>query len=80
MLSMDLKRIITDVEDMAYTINGNKSKEEWDDDAIMAFSKIKHKILDKAGEISRLPESIFDAEQENDSISDFWNNLFEEGE
>lgn len=80
MLSMDLKRIITDVEDLAYTMSGNSSKDEWSSAEVLAFQKIKHKLLDKAGEISRLPESIFDADEEGDSISDFWNRIFDEEE
>lgn len=80
MLSMDLKRIITDVEDLAYTMNGNASKEEWSSAEVMAFQKIKHKLLDKAGEIGRLPECIFDADEEGDSVSDFWNSIFDEEE
>lgn len=80
MLSMDLKRIITDVEDLIYTMNGNKPKDEWDENALCAFGKIKHKLLDKAGEVARLPENIFDAENDKDSISSFWNELFNEEE
>lgn len=59
MLREDLLRLITDVEDMTYELTGNKSKEEWPDEAWAAFCKIKHKLLDKAGDIGRLPENVF---------------------
>lgn len=75
MLSLDLKRIITDVEDLLYSMNDNRPKEEWKDAELSAFNKIKHKILDKAGEIERLPENIFDSDVMNDSVSAFWDKL-----
>lgn len=57
MLRSDLLRVITDVEDLVYLISGNKMKEEWPDDVWGSFVKIKHKILDKAGDIGRLPNN-----------------------
>lgn len=76
MLSLDLKRVITDVEDLVYMLNGNKSKDDWSEAEILAFNKIKHKILDKAGEIGRLPENIFDADENDNSAASFWDRLF----
>lgn len=58
MLRQDLLRLITDVEDMVYTINGNKQKSDWSDESWMAFCKVKHKLLDKAGDIGRLSDNI----------------------
>lgn len=43
MLRADLTRLVTDVEDLCYTVNGNKSKEEWTEETFSAFTKIKHK-------------------------------------
>jgi hypothetical protein len=82
MLSLDLKRIITDIEDLLYMATGGKSKADWQELELLAFEKIKHKILDKAGEIGRLPENIFDADQCENSASSFWDRLFnsKEGE
>ena len=37
MLSLDLKRIITDIEDLVYMTNGNKSKDDWNEVELMAF-------------------------------------------
>lgn len=62
MLRMDLLRLITDVEDMAYTLNDNKPKSDWSNESWAAFCRIKHKLLDKAGEIERLPQNIVDGE------------------
>lgn len=58
MLRADLLRLVTDVEDLAYLACDNKDKSEWPDDIWAAFCKIKHKLLDKAGDIGRLPENI----------------------
>jgi hypothetical protein len=49
----DIMRIITDVEDTIYDITGQK-KSEWPSGVLLKFEKIKHKLLDKAGEIGRL--------------------------
>ena len=62
MLRLDLLRLITDVEDLVYEMNGQKSKEEWTDASYTAFCKIRHKLLDKAGEIGRMPENMADYE------------------
>lgn len=39
-------------------MNDNKQKEDWPDDVWVKFQHIKHKILDNAGSIGRLPEDI----------------------
>ena len=59
MLKFDLLRLITDVEDIIYECNDGRAKDEWTDSVWLKFCKVKHKILDKAGEISRLPENIY---------------------
>ena len=58
MLRADLLRLVTDVEDLAYIACDNNDKSEWPDEIWAAFCKIKHKLLDKAGDIGRLPENI----------------------
>lgn len=75
MLSMDLKRIITDIEDLIYTMNDNLPKDEWGDCEIASFAKIRSKILDKAGEIARLPEVIFDADADKGNVAGFWDKF-----
>jgi hypothetical protein len=76
MLSLDLKRIITDIEDLVYMATGSKSKADWPESELLAFEKIKHKILDKAGEIGRLPENIFNADECGNNVSNFWDRFF----
>lgn len=79
MLSMDMKRIISDVEDLVYTANGNISKEDWDEPQILMFNKIKHKLLDKAGELSRLPSTLYDGDIETDNRpASFWRKVFDD--
>ena len=58
MLRQDLLRLITDVEQLCYIANDNKQKEDWSDETFDEFCRIKHKLLDKAGDIGRLPENI----------------------
>ena len=84
MLREDLLRLITDVEDLAYRANDGKCKEEWSDSTWEIFGKIKHKILDKAGDIGRLPQNLCEKEaidnaaeeQKEMSLSAFVANVF----
>lgn len=61
MMRNDLLKIITDVEDAFYSASGNRHKDEWPDDVWASFMKVKHKLLDKAGDIGRLPQNIVKA-------------------
>lgn len=58
----DLLRLISDVEDTLYQASG--TKEDWPDSVWLGFSKIKHKILDKAGDIGRLTDNIYEVKEE----------------
>lgn len=77
MLRVDLLRLVTDVEELCYAVNGNKDKEEWSDETFDAFNKIKHKLLDKAGDIGRLPENITEIKKE--TLTDFVARIINEG-
>ena len=77
MLKTDLMRLITDVENLCYAVNDNKAKEEWNEDTFQAFLKIKHKLLDKAGEIKRIPENIVEIKTE--SLTSFVARVLNEG-
>ena len=57
MLRADLLRVITNIEDLVYEANNQRPKEEWPDNVWSGFCRIKHKLLDKAGEIGRLPDN-----------------------
>ena len=77
MLRNDLLRLVTDVEDLCYAANGNKPKDEWSDATFSAFNKIKHKLLDKAGDIGRLPQNI--TELTTESLTNFVARILNEG-
>lgn len=64
MLRKDLMRIIGEVEDLCYEANGHADKSEWTDETWDMFSSIKHKLLDKAGDIGRLAENLFNMTEE----------------
>lgn len=77
MLRTDMLRLVTDVEDLCYAANNNKPKDEWSDTTFEAFNKIKHKLLDKAGDIGRLPINI--TELKTESLTDFVARVLNEG-
>ena len=78
MLRVDLLRLISDVEDLVYVATDNKGKEEWSDALWAAFYRIKHKLLDKAGDIGRLPNNIFESGAEK-SLSEFVADIVNKG-
>ena len=61
-MRVDILRVITDVEDALYAATGNAPKHAWNDKTWEAFCRIKHKLLDKAGEIGRLQDNLFEYE------------------
>lgn len=77
-LSMDLKKLISDVEDLIYQMNDNKPKEEWSEAELVAFNKIRCKLLDKAGELTRLPDCLYDASGDTSSPASFWERMFDD--
>lgn len=77
MLRADLLKLVTDVEDLCYAANGNKPKDEWSDATFDLFNKIKHKLLDKAGDIGRIPENIIEISSE--SLTDFVAKILDDG-
>lgn len=58
MLKLDLFRLISDVEDLVYVMNGYRPRAEWTDESWARFNAIRHKMLDKAGDIGRLHENL----------------------
>lgn len=79
MVRADLLRLITDVEDLVYQANGNKPKDEWTDESWAAFCRIKHKLLDKAGDIGRLPDNLFEYTEKEKSLSEFVASVLNKG-
>lgn len=75
MLNLELMRLIMEIEDAFYVFSGNKQKEEWDPDMTERFKKIRHKMLDQANAIKRLPQNLTykGIRADQISISDFIN-------
>ena len=69
MIRADLMKLVSDVENLCYAANDNKPKEEWTDDTFSWFCLIKHKLLDKAGDIGRIPENIVYKEPLNQFVA-----------
>lgn len=57
-MRVDLQSLVGEVETLGYIANKNKPKEEWSDESFALFTRIKHKLLDKAGEIGRLTSNM----------------------
>ena len=60
MLQNDLRWLVTDIENLCYEASGGKPKDQWSDRMWVAFNTIKHKLLDKAGDIGRLPRNLYE--------------------
>jgi len=58
MLNLELKRILMDIEDAFYYLSGNKQKQDWPPELTERFTKIRHKLLDQANSIKRLPDNL----------------------
>lgn len=56
-LKLELMRIIMDIEDLIYGVTG-ESKDNWSAEVVDEFNKIRHKILDQANAIERLPSNL----------------------
>jgi len=75
MLDRELKRVLKNVEDAFFYFSNYKPKEEWDKDLLERFDIIRHKMLDQANAIKRLPQNLSYKGMKADqvSISDFIN-------
>lgn len=58
MLNLELKRVLMDIEDAFYYFSGNKQKQDWSPELTERFQKIRHKLLDQANAIRRLPQNL----------------------
>ena len=58
MLQLELMRIIMDIEDAFYHFSGDKQKDDWPPELTERFKKIRHKLLDQANAIKRLPQNL----------------------
>ena len=57
-LRTKLMHTIMDVENSFYSYQDNKSKDEWDCEAMESFQKIRHKLLDAANAVNRIPTNL----------------------
>ena len=78
MLRADILRLITDVENLCYVQNGGEDKSNWPAATLEEFNKIKHKMLDKAGDIGRIPQNIII--RTNEPLSEYVAHVLSEGE
>ena len=58
MMKRELTRVIMEVEDVIYHLQGSRSKDDWDTETMDRFQKIRHKLLDQANAVERLPYSL----------------------
>lgn len=58
MISLDIKRVLMDIEDAFYYFSGNKQKQDWDPELTDRFNKIRHKLLDQANAVKRMPDNL----------------------
>ncbi len=58
MLELEIKRLILDVEDAFYKLEDDKQKDEWSAEAKQSFGRIRHKLLDIANAVGRLPKTL----------------------
>ena len=58
LLNLELKKVIVDVEDAFYELENDKPKEEWSEGTANAFRKIRHKLLDQANSVQRIPQML----------------------
>ena len=59
MIKLELMRIIMDVEDAFYTLQGETEKQDWDKETMTKFQKIRHKLLDQANAVERIPQNLY---------------------
>lgn len=52
-MGSDILRTLTDIEDIIYTALDGVQKEDWPDEVWIKYTRLKHKILDAAGDIRR---------------------------
>lgn len=57
LLNLELMRVIAETEDAFYYLTG-KQKDDWDDETMRRFQHIRHKVLDQANAIKRLPATL----------------------
>ena len=78
MIRADILRLITDIENLCYVQNSGNDKSKWPEETLEEFNKIKHKMLDKAGDIGRIPQNIII--RTNEPLSEYVARMLNEEE
>lgn len=55
---LNIMHTIADIENAFYKFQNNYSKEDWNIEAIECFQHIRHKLLDAANNIERIPRNL----------------------
>ena len=58
LINLDLKKILGLIEEAFVYMNEGKSKQEWPKEVLDRFNEIRHKTLDQANAVRRLPETL----------------------
>ena len=58
MIHIALMRIIVEIEDAFYSFADGKQKEDWPPELAERYKKIRHKLLDQANAVKRLPKNL----------------------
>lgn len=58
LLYASLMKIVVEVEDSFYYFADGKQKEDWPEELAERYKKIRHKLLDQANSIKRLPQNL----------------------
>ena len=59
LINLDLKKILGLIESSFSFFNDGKPKQEWSEESTKRFNEIRHKLLDQANAVRRLPETLY---------------------
>lgn len=69
MLHAELMKLIVEIEDAFYVFSEGKQKADWNPEMLERYKKIRHKMLDQANAIKRLPRNLTYKGNRADQIS-----------
>lgn len=69
MLDREMRKILNDIEDSFFYFQSYNPKAQWSDEAKKRFESIRHKMLDQANAIKRLPQNLTCDGKRADQIS-----------
>lgn len=58
MMYEKLMGVIAEIESAFYYFSDGKSKDRWDENTLSRFKSIRHKLLDEANALKRLPNNL----------------------